>query len=115
MELSSITSLGTTTLLPNIVMEGLSCPLTLNSELFSILAKGLLGFGSSGVPSTLLQFPTEEFHPMTLYSTRVFSPTIEFPKIILSQSLLQPQSSHFSRCSHLDPEQLWGPQMQSHG
>ena len=60
------TSPGTATLEPRMVMEGLSWPLLLKRAEFSILAKGLLGFGSSGVPSTLAQAPTLLLHPMTL-------------------------------------------------
>ena len=38
-------------------------PALLKRGLFSILAKGLFGSGSSGVPSTRLQSPTIELQP----------------------------------------------------
>lgn len=44
-------------------MDGLRRPLLLNNGTFSILAKGLLGFGSQGVPSTRAHAPTVLFQP----------------------------------------------------
>jgi hypothetical protein len=41
-------------------------PAELKRGLFSILANGLLGLGSSGVPSTRLQSPTMESQPTTV-------------------------------------------------
>ena len=49
--------------LPNIVIEGLSFPSLLKSGGFSILAKGLLGSGSLGVPSTRDHCPIVEPRP----------------------------------------------------
>ena len=45
-----MTSGGTTTLEPRIVMAGFNCPSSLNNDLQSTLAKGLFGSGSTGVP-----------------------------------------------------------------
>ena len=45
-----MTSGGTTTLEPKMVMEGFNWPSSLNKDLQSILAKGLFGSGSTGVP-----------------------------------------------------------------
>lgn len=55
--------------LPNMVIDGFSLPLLLNNGRLSILAKGLFGFGSHGVPSTRDQAPIFEFLPTTLYMT----------------------------------------------
>ena len=52
--------------LPKMVIDGLSLPSALKSATLSILAKGLLGLGSQGVPSTRDQLPTVEFQPMIL-------------------------------------------------
>uniref|UniRef100_A0A8C5DUD7 Uncharacterized protein n=1 Tax=Gouania willdenowi TaxID=441366 RepID=A0A8C5DUD7_GOUWI len=47
---------------PKIVIEGVSFP-SLNRVSLSIFAKGSLGLGSLGVPSTLAHFPTVLSHP----------------------------------------------------
>lgn len=47
-------------------MEGFSFPSLLKRGTLSILAKGLLGLGSQGVPSNLVHAPTVEFQPTTL-------------------------------------------------
>lgn len=64
-EFSKIFSDGTTTEHPNMVMDGLSLPSLLNRDGFSILAKGLFGSGSLGVPSTRVQQPMVELRPTT--------------------------------------------------
>jgi hypothetical protein len=48
-----------------IVIDGFSFPLQ-NKDWWSILANGLFGSGSEGVPSIRAQHPTDEFHPMML-------------------------------------------------
>jgi hypothetical protein len=50
--------------LPITVMEGLSLPSSVNMEGISSLAKGLLGLGSLGVPSTRVQYPIVLCQPM---------------------------------------------------
>ena len=55
------------------MIEGFSLPSQLKSEGFSILAKGLLGLGSQGVPSTLVHSPTWLPRPTILYKTRLWS------------------------------------------
>ena len=50
-------------LLPMTVMDGLSFPSLLNRPLTSIFENGLSGFGSLGVPSTLVYAPTEQSQP----------------------------------------------------
>lgn len=57
--------------LPKIVMEGFNFPSVLKSGGFSILANGLFGSGSLGVPSTLAHFPTREFLPIMLCKTKL--------------------------------------------
>ena len=52
--------------IPKIVIEGFNFPSELNNGRLSIFANGLLGFGSHGVPSSLVQVPTVEFQPTTL-------------------------------------------------
>ena len=47
-------------------IHSILAPELLKSGPFSILAKGLLGFGSSGVPSTRLQSPTFELQPIKI-------------------------------------------------
>lgn len=42
------------------VIDGFNLPSTLNNEGLSILANGLLGSGSDGVPSTRLHAPIVE-------------------------------------------------------
>lgn len=49
--------------LPNIVIDGLSLPSLLNNGGFSILANGLFGSGSLGVPSTRDHLPIVEPRP----------------------------------------------------
>ena len=51
---------------PITVIEGLSLPSFENIDRVSSLAKGLLGLGSLGVPSTLVHIPTWLFQPMIL-------------------------------------------------
>lgn len=55
--------------LPRIVMEGFNLPFTLKSGGFSILANGLFGFGSQGVPSTRAHSPTTLLRPTMLWRT----------------------------------------------
>lgn len=45
-------------------MDGFRRPSSLKSGAFSILAKGLSGFGSQGVPSTRVQAPISLFEPV---------------------------------------------------
>ena len=52
--------------LPITVIEGLSLPSFENMDNVSNFAKGLLGFGSFGVPSTLVHIPIWLFQPMIL-------------------------------------------------
>ena len=68
-----------------IVMEGLSLPSLLKSGTFSILAKGLLGLGSLGVPSTLVQLPILVFIPMTVCLRRLCSPMLDWARMIESE------------------------------
>ena len=49
--------------LPKIVIEGFNLPSVLNNGGFSILANGLFGSGSLGVPSTRAQHPITEPRP----------------------------------------------------
>ena len=58
--------------LPRIVMEGVSFP-SLKSVSLSIFAKGSLGFGSLGVPSTRAHFPMVLSHPTMLFNTQQWS------------------------------------------
>lgn len=53
--------------LPITVIEGFNLPSFVNKEGISSLAKGLLGLGSFGVPSTLVQAPITLFQPTILY------------------------------------------------
>lgn len=62
-EFNTIFSDGTLTQQPNMVMDGFNLPSLLNSDGFSILANGLLGSGSLGVPSTRAQQPIVELLP----------------------------------------------------
>ena len=62
--------------LPTMVIEGFNLPSWLNNGWLSVLAKGLLGLGSLGVPSTLVQSPTLEFMPMTACMTKLLCPCI---------------------------------------
>lgn len=62
-EFNRIFSDGTVTQHPKMVMDGFSFPSLLNNEGFSILAKGLFGSGSLGVPSTRAQQPMVELRP----------------------------------------------------
>lgn len=48
---------------PRIVIDGFSLPSELKREGFSILANGLFGSGSLGVPSTRAQHPIVEPRP----------------------------------------------------
>ena len=50
--------------IPKIVIEGFKRPSSLKSGAFSILANGLSGFGSHGVPSTRVQHPISQFEPI---------------------------------------------------
>jgi hypothetical protein len=58
---------------PRIVIEGFSLPSQLKSGGFTILAKGLLGLGSQGVPSTRVHCPTWLPCPTILYKKRLWS------------------------------------------
>uniref|UniRef100_A0A3Q2PB34 Uncharacterized protein n=1 Tax=Fundulus heteroclitus TaxID=8078 RepID=A0A3Q2PB34_FUNHE len=53
-----------------IVIEGVSFP-SLKSVSLSIFAKGSLGFGSLGVPSTLAHLPMVLSHPTMLFKTKI--------------------------------------------
>lgn len=64
MELRRMVSEATDTPKPRIVVEGLIFPSLLNNGRFLIRAKGLLGSGSTAVPSTLDHLPIFEFRPM---------------------------------------------------
>ena len=55
------------------VMDGLRRPSGLNNVSLFILAKGSLGFGSLGVPSTLAQRPTVLFQPTMALSMQQLS------------------------------------------
>uniref|UniRef100_A0A034WV40 Uncharacterized protein n=1 Tax=Bactrocera dorsalis TaxID=27457 RepID=A0A034WV40_BACDO len=68
---NKIFSDGTCTKHPNIVIEGLSLPSLLNSGGFSILANGLFGSGSDGVPSTLDHCPIMDPLPTIECNTNV--------------------------------------------
>lgn len=70
--------------LPKIVIDGLSFPSLLNSGGFSILANGLLGSGSEGVPSTLAHLPTLEPFPIMLCNTKDLSSIVASARTILS-------------------------------
>ena len=59
--------------LPMTVMEGFSLPSSVNMEGISSLAKGLLGLGSLGVPSTLVQKPTVLCQPMMEWRMQLWS------------------------------------------
>lgn len=63
MELRRIFSDGTVTQHPRIVIDGFNLPSLLNNGGFSILANGLFGSGSLGVPSTRAQHPMVELRP----------------------------------------------------
>uniref|UniRef100_A0A8C4WVI4 Uncharacterized protein n=1 Tax=Eptatretus burgeri TaxID=7764 RepID=A0A8C4WVI4_EPTBU len=54
-------------------MDGLRRPSGLNNVSLFILAKGSLGFGSLGVPSTLAQRPTVLFQPTMALSMQQLS------------------------------------------
>lgn len=69
---------------PNIVMEGFRRPSFLNNGGFSILAKGLFGSGSEGVPSTLVHFPSLLPRPIMLCSTKLWFSITAFGSIMLS-------------------------------
>lgn len=62
-EFNKIFSDGTVTQQPRIVIDGFNLPSLLNSDGFSILANGLFGSGSLGVPSTRAQHPMVEPRP----------------------------------------------------
>ena len=49
-----------------IVIEGFNLPSSVNKEGISSFAKGLLGLGSFGVPSILVQAPITLFQPTIL-------------------------------------------------
>lgn len=63
MEFNKIFSDGTVTQQPKIVIDGFNFPSLLNNDGFSILANGLFGSGSLGVPSTRAQQPIVEPRP----------------------------------------------------
>lgn len=69
------------------VIDGFSFPSLLNSGGFSILANGLFGSGSEGVPSTLAHFPTLEPLPIILCKTKDLSSIVASAKIMLSRIL----------------------------
>lgn len=56
---------------PKIVIEGFNRPSLLNRGGFSILANGLLGSGSEGVPSTRVHLPTLLPLPIMLYRIKL--------------------------------------------
>lgn len=55
------------------MIDGLRRPSELKRGGFSILANGLLGLGSHGVPSTLAHLPTRLPRPTMLCSTKLWS------------------------------------------
>lgn len=71
MEFNRIFSDGTVTQHPRIVIDGFSLPSQLNNEGFSILANGLFGSGSLGVPSTRAQQPTVDPRPTVIVNTEM--------------------------------------------
>lgn len=64
--------------------EGFNFPSLLNNGGFSILAKGLLGSGSVGVPSTRAHLPILLSRPMMLCSTKLWSSTTALGNTMLS-------------------------------
>jgi hypothetical protein len=62
-------------------MEGLNLPLV-NRDWCSILAYGLFGSGSDGVPSTLTHEPIIEFQPIMLCKTHEWFCMTELPRTI---------------------------------
>lgn len=105
MEFNKIFSAGTITKHPKIVMDGFNLPSLLKSEGFSILAKGLLGSGSLGVPSTRAHEPIMELRPtikkyniqfkktirMASYEKQknIFTNAMHYQGVILNDSMLQ--------------------------
>ncbi len=77
-------SLGTCTLLPIIVIEGLSLPLV-KSDWWSHLAYALFGSGSEGVPSIRTQEPIVLFQPIILYKMQEWFWTTVLPRMIDSR------------------------------
>lgn len=69
-EFSKIFSDGTLTKQPKIVIDGFNFPSLLNKDGFSILANGLFGSGSLGVPSTRAHEPIIEFRPTVNVESR---------------------------------------------
>lgn len=59
-----LTSAGTETLRPRMVMAGLRRPSGRKRAFISSLAKGMLGLGPVGVPSTRLHAPTADSRSM---------------------------------------------------
>ena len=53
-------------MIPRIVMDGFRRPSVLKRGAFSILANGLSGLGSQGVPSTLVQQPISVLEPIKI-------------------------------------------------
>lgn len=94
-ELRRILSAASVTLVPNIDIDGLSLPLILNRGGFSILANGLSGFGSHGVPSTLAHSPTTLPRPMMLCNTIECDWICEFARTMDSRILTPDPSLAF--------------------
>lgn len=76
-EFKRIFSDGTVTQHPTIVIEGFNLPSTLNKGGLSILANGLFGSGSLGVPSTRDQLPIVVLRP-TVRMKRIIYDLIHF-------------------------------------
>ncbi len=69
-------------------------PAELKSGLFSILANGLLGLGSSGVPSTRLQSPTMESQPTTVQQFG-HSVSANYQERFCKKSVVVPEKNFF--------------------
>lgn len=85
MELRRIVSEATDTPKPRIVVDGLIFPSLLKSGKFFIFANGLLGSGSTAVPSMRVHFPIFEFRPIIACITSVCSSIIELSRMIDSR------------------------------
>lgn len=64
-----------------IVIDGFNLPFV-NNDWWSILAKGLFGSGSEGVPSIRAQQPINEFQPIIEYKIQQWSCKTVLPNII---------------------------------
>lgn len=75
----------------------------MKSDMWSILAKGLFGSGSDGVPSMRVQQPTHESHPIILYKMHEWSCRIVLPRI--TDSLILTPGPMLTFC----PIETFGP------